>query len=619
MKNLTPKLCLRTLHHKQLLIPFLLFLLFLHLGAVFSDQELRIGPDREHLRPVKYAELEIDGRIPERIPEIYVLRPDITTLGDIVGTLDMARRDDSVEGVIVTLGQFRGGWAKANEIRSALQKVSCEGKEVIVYLEKGGNLQYFIASAADRIIMPRVGSLMLLGLRGEVVFLKGLFDKIGIEPDFVQIGAYKGASDPFTDKEASEDFDQSMNSLFDSLYAQLVDTISRGRGLEVDDVKNIIDKGPYTATRALDKGLIDEVAFYDQVLRQIEQREDAPFELLTEYGKEEVTSIPLGEGTQRLLKMLLGMRADLDFDTSLPDENIIAVVYAIGSVVMRRPESLMIDESVVDARLLVSLFKKLKSEDKVKAIVLRIESPGGDAQASDMIWQAIRQTDRVKPVITSISDVAGSGGYYIASGGRYLMASRGSLTGSIGVVGGKFVINNLFEKLGLDVEVYQRGEHAGLFSSVDKFSESQKTRFTEMLEDTYDIFLERVADARGLSSEELNAAAAGRPFTGAQALGVGLIDEIGGLQDAIDHALNIVDIDRKDAEVLSFPKSQSLLDAIFWGRDIGVNYPPALLRQRELEGLLPPAAHEGIRYLNAVSMLRDYQPAALMPAVIRIR
>ncbi len=587
-------------------------------GAAPGDREIRLGPGREHLRPVKYAVVEISGRVPERIPEIYVLRPDLHTLEDLVRRFNAAAEDNAIEGLIVRLGRFGGGWGKAAEIRNALRNVAGHGKEVIVYLEDAGSIQYYIATGADRIVMPHAGAFMLVGLRGEVMFLRGLFDKIGVTPDFVQVGDYKGASDPFVHQRATEEFDEVMNALFDSLFESFVSAIAAGRGVEADTVRELIDDGPYTVHGAVDAGLIDSVMFYDELLEEIRNRQDAPFELIADYGRQEVDSMPIGEGMQRLLRMMLGMRADMIRDPD-PKDKTIAVLFAAGPVVMERPDSAMLDDSVIDARLIIRILEELREKPNVKAIVLRIESPGGDARASDMIWHALRRTDRVKPVISSISDVAGSGGYYVACGGRYIFAGEGSLTGSIGVMGGKFVVQDLFEKLGLNVEIYQRGRHAGLFSPVEEFSEGQKERFVRLLEDTYSTFLDRVADSRRMNRDEMQAVAEGRAFTGAQALELNLVDELGGLHDAVRHAAAAAGIDAdEDVELLFLPKSQSLLDAIFLGRDIGVSLSPGPVR-REIEGLMPDSILDGLDYLSAVSNLGDYQPAALMPAYIRIR
>ncbi len=587
-------------------------------SVLLPAEEISLSTGDDHIRPVKYAEIEINGEIPERLPEIYFLRPGINTLRDILRRIEEAKVDKNVEGMVLRLGRFGGGWAKAGEIRDALSKLTDEGKETIVYLEQGGNIQYYIASAAQKIVLPHAGNLMLVGLRGEVMFLRGLFDKVGVKPDFVQVGDYKGASDPFVYESAPDEFDESLNSLFDSLFELFLSNVADGRRLSAERVEELIDSGPYTPRQAKEDDLVDEVLSYHELVKMLGDKVDAPFELLADYAKEEPEAIALGEGTQRLLKMIMGVRADWDFEPGIPEDPVIAVIYAVGPVVMQRPEASMLDDMVIDARLILRLLKRLKEHESVKAIVLRVESPGGDAQASDMIWQAVRRADRMKPVIASISDIGGSGGYYIASGARHIFANEGSLTGSIGVVGGKFVVSELFDKLGIHMEVYQRGQHAGLFSPIEQFSGSQREKFHSLLKNTYNTFLDRILDGRNISREELVDAAAGRPFTGKQALNVKLVDDIGGLNDAIQYAAAEAGID-EDYEVLEFPKSQSLLDAIFWGRDIGVNYPMSMLNRNKLKALLPEAAADGIQYLHSLSHLRDYQPAALMPELIRVR
>ncbi len=587
-------------------------------GRIFAEREVRLDPEGEHLRPVKYGGVEISGRVPESLPEIYLLRPDLHTLKDLVQRLNAAAVDRSIDGVIVRMGRFGGGWGKAREVRNAISNIAGAGKETIVFLERAGNLEYYIASGADRVVMPPAGSLMLTGLRGEVMFLKGLLDKVGVKADFLQVGDYKGAADPFVDKSASEKFKDAAGLLFDSLFDQFAADIAEGRGLEPESVIELVDSGPYTTSGALRAGLIDDVKFHHELLKELREKEEAPFEYVSDYAREEITAIPLGEGTQRLMKILLGMRAELRREV-FPEGNVIAIVNMVGPVVMERPETALLDDSVVDARLVVRILQELRDKPNVAAVVLRIESPGGDAQAADLIWEAVRETDRAVPVVTSISDVAGSGGYYIACAGRYVFASEGSMTGSIGVVGGKFVVKDLFDKLGINVEVFERGRHSGLFSPIETFSESQRERFRHLLENTYDTFLGRVADARGMSGEKLSAAAGGRPLTGIQALEMGLIDEAGGLHEAIAYARELAGIgEDEDITVISLPKPQSLLDAILTGRDIGVNYPPGLL-ERGRTALLPEMVEDGFRYLHAVSLMGDYRPATLMPAMIRIR
>ncbi len=596
----------------------LFFLLFLFPFSAFADREVRLGPEGEHLRPVKYAEIEISGQVPETLPEIYMLRPDTHTLEDLLRRINAAVEDKAIEGIIIRLGPFGGGWAKANEIRSAMQNAAEKGKEVIVFLEHGGNLEYYLAAGADRIVMPPASALMLVGLRGEVMFLKELFDKVGINPDFIQVGKYKGAADPFVDRSASEEFEESMNALLDSLFDQFVEKIAAGRGLEAEAVKELIDMGPFTTEGALEEELIDSVAFHHELIGELRKSQEAPFELVSGYAREEPDAIPLGEGAQQLLRLLLGMRADLRREP-MPEGNIIAIVNMVGPVVMQRPDTMLMGDSVIDARLMIRILQELRENPDVKAVVLRVQSPGGDAQAGDLIWDAVRRLDQVKPVVSSISDVAGSGGYYIACAGRYVFASESSLTGSIGVMGGKFVIKDLLDKLGIHVEVFERGQHSGLFSPFETFSESQRERFSNLLEDTYDTFLNRVSESRGMSQEEVEAVAGGRTFTGKQAMEKNLINETGGLQKAIEHARKLSGIDEdEEVEVLNLPKPQSLLDAILLGRDIGVTMSSGVVDSSRTE-LLPKATQDGLQYLNAVSLLRDYQPATLMPSMIRVR
>jgi protease-4 len=278
----------------------------------------------------------------------------------------------------------------------------------------------------------------------------------------------------------------------------------------------------------------------------------------------------------------------------------------------------MVGESVVNAARMVRYIQRLKERQNVKAIVMRVDSSGGSAEASDMIWRALQRANEEKPVIASLSDVAASGGYYLATGARYIYADEGTLTGSIGVVGGKLVLSGLFEKIGVTVDVFQRGENAGLFSSVEKFSRKQRADYRDLLEETYRIFLWRVTDSRKMSTEELGNWAQGRPLTGGQAVKGKLIDEIGGLKDAIDKARQLSGIPPEtEYSVVRIPKAESLLTVLFQGRNPGVSLPR---RMRSSIDLLPEGAQSIVNYIRtSARLMANSEAAALMPAYISIK
>jgi len=561
----------------------------------------------------RYAEIEVGGPILEILPELYLIEPDVETLYDLVGRIEKARRDASVQGVIVKLDRLGTGWAKAEEIRRAILRCRQAGKEVVCFTHGCGNLDYLVASAADRVVMIPSGSLLLVGLRAEVLFLKGLLDKIGVEADMIQIGSAKGAEEPFTRTTGSEAFKRSINELLDDYYRQLVEGIAEGRGLEPEPVRELIESGPFTARRAKDAGLVDELMFYDELVESLRERHGERFVLAEHYGEKGEGPSALGTAPQDLLKMVLGMGAVAPRG-GWPAGPTIAVLYAVGPIVSEDPDDILIGESVVNAERLSQILDDLRERDSVKAVVLRVDSPGGSAEASDLIWHELRRLNEAKPVVASLSDVAGSGGYYIATGGRLIFAEEGTVTGSIGVIGGKFVLKGLFEKLGLGVDVYERGAHAGLFSPVEAFSDSQRERLRELLLETHEIFIDRVATSRDQPPGQVRRWAEGQSLTGRQARDGKLVDAIGGLYDAIEAARAAAKLpEGAKFSVVRLPRPQSVLDALFWGRR-DVRLPTALLRQT-----LPAEALPAVRYLSALRCVEDNRPAALMPALITVR
>lgn len=582
-----------------------------------QDKVLHLGPTDSPLAPVRYGEIRIGGRILEILPPLYVVRPDVETVYGLAQRFEKVRRDKSLRGVVVKLDRIMAGWGKAEEIRREMLKCREAGKDVVCFLQSGGNLEYYVASAADRVIMRPSSSLMLVGLRAEVMFLKNLFDKIGVEGEMVQVGKYKGASEPLTRTTSSDPFREVLNALLDDLYGRLVQNIASGRELPAQQVKDLIDSGPYTGRRARDSGLVDGLMFYDEALSQIQQREEGPFEMVREYGEEQQIKPPLGAGPKELMKMVFGMGQEMKRG-GFPTGPTIAVLYAVGPIVREDPDQIMIGESVINAHRMVRYIRRLKERENVKAIVLRIDSSGGSAEASDMIWRALRRANEEKPVIASMSDVAASGGYYIATGARYIYADRGTLTGSIGVVGGKLVLAGLFDKIGVTVDVFQRGKNAGLFSSVEKFSQTQRAAFRDLLEDTYRIFLQRVAESRRISTEQLQQHAQGRPLTGSQALEGELIDEVGGLDAALQKARREAGIPPgTDVSIVRVPKAESLVKVLFWGKDPGVRLPKTMGSPL---GDLPRGAQPILRYIRtAAALMANHEAAAIMPVHISIR
>lgn len=572
---------------------------------------------QEQGKAYRYGHIEIEGSVPEMLPPIYLLEPDINTMYSLSRRLEQAAEDDSLRGLIIDLRPFDAGWSKIQELREQIFSCRRAGKEVICYLEGGGNKSYYLASAASRVVLVPSGSLMLVGLRGEVLFFKNLLDMIGLQADYVQIGKYKGAAEPATRNSASEAFREAMETLIDDMYRQLVEGIARGRNLDADEVRDIIDNGPYTAREAQDAGLVDDVKYYDQLLTDIREGADRKVVVAEEYAEAGPRKIFFG-GPEEIFRTIMGISKEAEKPKE-PKEKALALVYAVGPIIREDPGDLSLYEYVTSAERMKENLRELVKMEHVKAIVVRIDSPGGSAVASDIIWRELRRANRKKPVICSMSDTAASGGYYIAAGGRTIFAEPGTITGSIGVVGGKMVFTGLFGKLGLNVEVFQRGQNAGLYSSMEKMSERERERLQKLLSSTYETFMKRVAESRDMPMQQVREGAKGRPWTGSQAREQNLVDRIGGLRDALGAAKKAAGISPgEDVRIIRRPRPESLLQKILGGtasEDSSARVSWA--DQLPIQGM---ERLESLRtYLTALRCLQHEPAAALMPAIISIK
>jgi protease-4 len=406
--------------------------------------------------------------------------------------------------------------------------------------------------------------LILPGVHAEATFYKGLFEKIGVEADFMHIGPYKGAAQPYMRAEFSPEVRENMTSMIDDIYDQLLTTIAADRLLTVDQVKQAVDQGLITADDALELGLIDRVEYADQLHDRLADEYLAePLAYVKNYGKKEVDTDFSGPmGFVKLLQLMAGVNPSTNRDRAPK----IAVVYAVGPIMVGKSEQSPLGGGVMGSTTIVEALRDADRDDQVKAIVLRIDSPGGSAIASDLIW---RETQRIeKPIVASMGDVAGSGGYYIAMGADKIYAAPGTVTGSIGVVTGKFAIRGLYDKLGISTDTIHRGENSGLFGSSDKFTDSERATMDHLMHDIYGQFTRKAAEGRGMKLEDLQALAEGRIFTGRQAKRNGLVDELGTLDDAINAAKDLAGLAADDEIRLeTLPEPTNFFESMFGDMD----------------------------------------------------
>jgi len=507
------------------------------------------------------------------------------TLKDVLDSISLARRDPRVTGLLIRLRGTNLGWAKVEEIRSAVAEFKSSGKPTAAHVEYGSNLDYYLAIAADKVYLHPEGVLDVRGLTAEVSFLKGTLDKLGVQAEFEQIGQYKNAPDTFTRESMSEAHRDSLQALVDDYYARLVGAIAAARRLRPDAVRAALDRGPLTAAEAREGQLVDELLYQDEVESRLAPGKEFNRLRVSDYAH----SRPDG--------------------LSLAGRPKIALIYAEGLIVGGESDDDPLVGRVMGSDTLAKAFATVREDDSIKAVVFRINSPGGSDLASDIIWREAALTMEKKPVVVSMSDVAASGGYWIATASHTIVAQPSTLTGSIGIFAGKFNLQALYQKLGIHVDRVGRGERGDFWSSSRPFTTEERERLRRHLETAYQRFLEKVATARHKKPEEVDAIGRGRVWTGAQALEKGLVDELGGLDRALALARRQAKIaPGEEIDLAVYPERKGLLEILF--RRLTARAPDAA------SGLLEPA--KWIAGSPFLRLLTGESRLALMPYFVKI-
>jgi len=483
--------------------------------------------------------LSPSGDLPEVLPEVVFGAGELTVRG-YVQLIRKAKTDARITGILLRPGSLSSPfWAKIQEVRDALADFRTSGKYVHAWLEYAGDREYYLASAADRVYLLPSATLDLTGIASYELFLRGTFDWIGTYPDFLHVGDYKSAVNTYLEKSFTPAHREMADSLNRSQYDQLVRGVADARKKSEDEVRALIDQGPFLPVDALRLGLIDEVAYEDELDDLNDDLRGAEFVAAEDYAQ-----VSSASGTTRRSK--------------------VAVINAVGVINSGRSGFDPINGAVVGADSLVEYIREARADRSIRAIVLRVDSPGGSSTASDIIWRELsisRETSR--PLIVSMSDLAASGGYYIALAGDAIVAQPGTLTGSIGVYTGKFVTAGSFAKLGANMESVSRGKQAEMYSPDRRFTPAERTKITESMQAVYDQFVERTAAARQMPPEKVDEVAQGRVWTGEQARQLGLVDELGGLYTAIDLAKQRARIPvDEEVELVIYPPRRSVYEVL---------------------------------------------------------
>jgi protease-4 len=504
--------------------------------------------------------LTLNGEYPEGPGEAGMFGDLRPSLGKLIDRIDEAKSDKEVSALWLRIEDVEFGRGKVNEIRAAIARFRKAGKPIYAELTSAETGAYLVASACDQVFMPVSGTLMVPGVRMELTFYKGLLDKLGLKFDALRMGKYKGFVEPMSREHMSAPLRESLQSLVDDTYDGMIATITKDRHLPDYKVKTLVDQGLFTATSAQDAGLIDEVLYADQFEASLAKRLKADkVNIQSAYKKKQVDADFSGiGGFVKLMEAFSGGKKS----EGRSRKQKIALVYAVGEIIEGKSRSSIFGDSVLGSTTLIETLKRAFDDAKVVAVVLRIDSPGGSATASDLIW---RETVRgKKPLVASMGNVAGSGGYYIAMGAKKIFAEPETITGSIGVGGGKLVTGGLYDKLGMNTEVVSRGKNSGAMSSAQPFTPDERKVFTRLLEETYHDFVSKAAEGRKMDFSRLEEMAQGRVYTGRQAKKLRLVDEIGTLSDAIDEAKKMAGLKPgADVEIEVLPEPKSFFEQLF--------------------------------------------------------
>lgn len=511
------------------------------------------------------------------------------TIRAIADAIRRAQHDTRIKGLILKPTLTAPSWAKLQEIRDAIKAFGDSGKTTVAYLEFGGQEDYYVSTSCQQIYLLPTSPLDLRGIATYELFLREALDKIGTFPDFLHVGDYKTAVNLYTEKTMTPPQREMSESLNGDSFQQLVDAVATARKLDADRVKALVDEGPFLPHEAVEATLVDDLAYDDELFDRADLPTEAEEIDLDDYLRSGTTNWPARRDTK------------------------IGLIYAVGEIVSGESTD-GASGPVAGSNTLVNAIRDAEEDESVKAVVLRVDSPGGSSVASDVIWRELMLLREIKPLVVSMSDLAASGGYYISMPGHAIVAQPGTLTGSIGVFTGKYVVSGTLDKLGIGAEWTTSGQNATATSPFSAFTPRERDEIQGQIQAFYEQFVEKVADARQSTPENVHEVAQGRVWTGRQAKEIGLVDELGGLDVAVRlakaRAQLPVDADVPVVVFAGHRDFSSIFDTSSWP---GLR---ASLRESLLSSLLGPEERRALaRLAPAGRMLRRREPLALMPYV----
>ena len=586
---------------------------------------------KEPVESKQIACFKIKGAVteaPTRMPPLFGGETPLS-LRELLERFKQARHDNNVVAIVVDLQSAALGFAQLQEIHEALTKFAAVDKEVYVHASTLRTGTYALATGASQISIVPTGDLWLTGLYGETPYLRGALDKLGCVPDFEHCGDFKTGAESITHTGPSDASKEMTKWLIDSIYEDLVKLIADSRGMSPAKVRSAIDGGPYSAEEALKAGLIDSVQHRQAFIADIKRLHGEDVEFVTDYGKKDPFEIPddnIFAAFEFLMKLF-------NPKPKVYTEPSIAIVYVEGTILTGSAESSPFGTSPgAFSTTIRKALDKAAGDDTVKAVVLRVDSPGGSALASEIILNAAKGVAAKKPIVVSMGNVAGSGGYYVTCASETIFASSATITASIGVLGGKLVTTGMWDKIGINWHAVQRGKMAGMLSSASGFNDAERAKFKGYMNTVYATFKGHVVAARGdRLTKPIDEMAGGRVYTARKAIELGLVDRLGGLDDAIKFTAKQVGL--SDYEIRVIPEPPSIFD-IFKGsnRDseeftiLPGRGQSSLMAVEPFRTMLPAIAKVDplraaaiLRTLQRIELIRRESVIAMMPDELLIR
>jgi protease-4 len=553
---------------KRFAIGFVIGLIFAGIIVVIlAFAAMRFGERKVTVADGSTLVLHMEGDMPEQppveLPIPFLEQQQPMTLIETWQLLRTAASDSRIKALVLEPRDLSGiGWAKMQELHDEVLNFKKSGKPVYAYLRGPGAREYYVATAADKIYMAPEDELDLKGVRAQILYFKGTLDKLGVQMEFQHVGKYKDAPDEFTKTGPSPETIETTNEMLDQFYGNLVQVIADGRKKTPDQIKAALDNGPFVGKETIDNGFVDELAFEDEVFGRLKTQLNIEIKRIggDDYAKAAVTGS--NSGTK------------------------IAYVAGAGDITRGSTHESATDNGIT-ATAMVKLLRQVENDNSIKAVIFRIDSPGGDGIASDDILHAAKQLATKKPMIISMSDLAASGGYFIAMTGNPIIAYPNTLTGSIGVFFGKPNLKGLFDKLGISQAVLQRGKFADIDDPARPLTPEESAKLQRELEVFYRNFVELVSTARKRAYDQVEPLAQGRVWLGEQAKQNGLVDELGGIDRAVEMIKQKANIPASEkVQLVVYPPKRSVWDIVFSRSDenaaiemlVGKRLPLSMLR-----------------------------------------